>query len=47
MARKNKFDYFEAYEKLSELAVRESELLLESFKSFTDSASLVDRKSVV
>ncbi len=41
MARKNKFDYFEAYEKLSELAVRESELLLESFKSFTDSASLV------
>ena len=41
MARKKKFDYFEAYEKLSDLAVRESELLLESFKSFDGASSLV------
>ena len=41
MARKNKFDYFEAYERLSDLVVRESDLMLESFKSFTDAASLV------
>ena len=41
MARKKKFDYFEAYEKLSDLAVRESELLLESFKSFDGAPSLV------
>ena len=41
MARMKKFDYFEAYEKLSDLAVRESELLLESFKSFDGASSLV------
>lgn len=40
MAKKNKFDYFKAYEKLTSLAVQESELLIDSLKTFQDAASL-------
>jgi hypothetical protein len=35
MAKKEKFNYFKAYEKLSKLAVSESSLLIESMQAFT------------
>ncbi|MCI8468461.1 MAG: DUF47 family protein [Eggerthellaceae bacterium] len=42
MGKKKKFDYFKAYESLSELAVGESDLMLQSFRTFTDAGVLVD-----
>lgn len=40
MARKKKYDYFEAYSKLTKLAVQESDCLIESLKTFTTAAEL-------
>ncbi len=40
MAKKNKFNYFKAYEKLTALAVQESELLIDSIKAFETAADL-------
>lgn len=40
MAKKNKFNYFKAYEKLTKLAVQESELLIDTLETFKDAASL-------
>lgn len=40
MAKKNKFNYFKAYEKLTGLSVKEADLLIEAMSSFTDSANL-------
>lgn len=40
MAKKQKFDYFKAYERLTDLAVGESEILLEAFESFTEADAL-------
>ena len=42
MAKKGKFDYFKAYEKLSKLSVKESELLLESVKDFKEASAYSD-----
>lgn len=40
MARKSKYDYFQAYRELTKLAVQESEYLIESLKTFTTAADL-------
>ena len=40
MARKSKYDYFQAYRELTKLAVQESEHLIESLKTFTTAADL-------
>lgn len=42
MAKKKKFDYFDAFEKLSELIVSESNLLVETVENFTTSEALRD-----
>ena len=42
MAKKSKFNYFKAYEKLAGLSVRESELLIESIKSFENASGYSD-----
>lgn len=42
MAKKNKFNYFKAYEKLTGLAVKESELLIEAIRTFEDASGLSD-----
>lgn len=42
MAKKGKFNYFKAYEKLTKLAVREADLMIETMKEFTDPEELVD-----
>lgn len=42
MPKKNKFNYFKAYEKLTELAVQESELLIEAMRTFTDASGYSD-----
>ncbi len=42
MAKKNKFNYFKAYEKLTKLAVQESDLMIETMRSFTSPEELVD-----
>lgn len=41
MAKKEKFDYFEALEKQAKLAVREADLLIETVEKFEDADSLV------
>ncbi len=41
MAKKNKFNYFKAYEKLTKLAVQESDLMIETMKSFKDPEELI------
>lgn len=43
MSKKNKFDYFDAFENLSHLAVRESELLIEAIDDFTKAEDLWSR----
>lgn len=40
MAKKSKYNYFKAYEKLTALAVKESDLLIESMEGFTTAADL-------
>lgn len=40
MARKQKFDYFEVYAQLTELAVKEADLLINAFENYTDAAAL-------
>lgn len=42
MAKKEKFNYFKAYEKLSKLAVSESSLLIESMQAFTTASEFSD-----
>lgn len=42
MAKKNKFDYFEAFENLTKLAVQEADLLIESIETFTEAEKLSD-----
>ncbi len=42
MAKKNKFNYFKAYEKLTKLAVQESELLIDSLETFKSAAELAE-----
>lgn len=42
MAKKNKFNYFKAYEKLTGLAVKESELLIETLRTFENASGLSD-----
>ena len=42
MARKQRYDYFDAYEQLMALAVKESECLIDSIGHFDAAASLVD-----
>lgn len=39
MAKKSKFNYFKAYEKLTKLAVSESELLIEAMNNFTTASA--------
>lgn len=45
MGKKNKFNYFKAYEKLTKLAVQESDLMIETMKSFKDPEELVGAMS--
>lgn len=40
MAKKKKYDYFDAYESLSDLAVQEASVLISAMDNFTDAASL-------
>lgn len=40
MARQKRFDYFEAYGQLAALAVEEAELLIDTFKNYTNAAAL-------
>lgn len=40
MAKKTKFDYFNAFKQLSELAVKESEVLLDTLQNFTTAEAL-------
>ena len=40
MAKKHKFDYFDQFEKLSELTVQEADLLIEAIKGFTSAEDL-------
>lgn len=42
MAKKNKYNYFKGYEKLASLAVKESELLIESLRTFDCASGLSD-----
>lgn len=42
MARKQKFDYFDAYKELTRLAVAESEELIGALTGFTEAAALAD-----
>ena len=41
MARKKKYDYFQAYRELTKLAVQESDCLIESLETFTTGAGLL------
>ena len=40
MSKKHKFDYFDAFEKQSAMAVKEAELLIEAIESFTEAEDL-------
>lgn len=40
MAKKHKFDYFKAYEELTELSVKEAEILIETLEGFTEASAL-------
>ncbi len=40
MARKQRFDYFEVYAQLTELAVKEADILISAFKNYTVAADL-------
>ncbi|MBQ3106123.1 MAG: DUF47 family protein, partial [Eggerthellaceae bacterium] len=40
MARKQKYDYFEAFQQLSALAVKEADLLVETIQNFEEGADL-------
>lgn len=40
MGKKHKFDYFDAFEKHSKLAVAEADLLIDTVKSFTEASEL-------
>ena len=42
MARKTKFDYFDAFERQTDLAVKESELLIETIENFTTAQAILD-----
>lgn len=42
MAKKNKIDYFKSYEELTELAIKEAEILVEACDTFTDAEGLSD-----
>lgn len=41
MAKKHKFDYFDQFEKLSELTVKEADLLIEAIEGFTTAEDLM------
>ena len=40
MSKKHKFDYFDAFEKQSAMAVKEAELLIEAIENFTEAEDL-------
>lgn len=40
MARQKKFDYFDAYAQLTQLAVKEADLLIKTFENYTTAADL-------
>lgn len=40
MARKQRFDYFGVYAQLTELAVKEADILIDAFKNYTVAADL-------
>ena len=40
MGKKNRFDYFDAFEKQTELAVQEAQILIEAIDEFTDAQGL-------
>ena len=40
MAKKHKYDYFHAYEELSDLAVQEASVLIRAMEDFTDASAL-------
>ena len=40
MGKKHKYDYFSAYEELSDLAVQEAGVLIRAMDEFTDAAAL-------
>ena len=40
MAKRNAFDYFEAFEKVSALAVQEAEVLIETVECFSGDADV-------
>ena len=40
MGKRDKFDYFDAFEKQTEVAVQEAELLIEAIESFTEAEHL-------
>ncbi len=42
MAKKARYNYFKAYEKLTGLSVKEAELLIESIRDFTDASGYSD-----
>lgn len=42
MGKKNKFDYFAAFEKQTEVAVREADLLIQAIEGFTEAEALGD-----
>ena len=42
MAKKQKFDYFDAFEKQTKLAVQEADLLIEAIEKFTEAENLRD-----
>ena len=40
MAKKNKFDYFEAFERQVDIASKEAEVLIEAIENFTTAGQL-------
>ena len=40
MAKKDKFDYFKAYKRLTELSVEEAEMLVETLRTFSEASAL-------
>lgn len=47
MARKQRYDYFNAYEQLMELAVKEAECLIDSIEKFENAAALTEAIEVL
>lgn len=47
MSKKKKYNYFKGYEKLAELTVKESELLIDVIKNFTNASALAEPMEVM